>query len=179
LGDAIVRSASEGLSDLYLLHRPELRRFLVARTSSEADADDVLNDLWLKIAGATPGPIANGRSYLFKMANNLVLDRVREARRRDRRNADWTKHNYGIEAGNEEAIDDALGAEEMLIESDNLRRLADAIAALPFGAQRVLRMHKLDGLSHAEISARLGISKSAVEKHMATAMAHLRRLLTD
>jgi DNA-directed RNA polymerase specialized sigma24 family protein len=41
----------------------------------------------------------------------------------------------------------------------------------------VLRLHKFDGLSHGEVAARLGISKSAVEKHMAVAMAHLRRLL--
>jgi len=44
---------------------------------------------------------------------------------------------------------------------------------------RVLKMHKLDGLSHGEVAAQLGISKSAVEKHMAVAMAYLRRLLKD
>ena len=40
-------------------------------------------------------------------------------------------------------------------------------------------MHKFDGLSHAEIAARLGISRSGVEKHIAVAMVHLRRALKD
>ncbi len=40
-------------------------------------------------------------------------------------------------------------------------------------------MHKIEGLTHGEVAARLGISRSAVEKHMAVAMTHLRRLLAD
>jgi RNA polymerase sigma-70 factor (ECF subfamily) len=57
--------------------------------------------------------------------------------------------------------------------------LASAIAALPEGAGRAFRLHKIDGLSHAEVAAKLGISRSGVEKHIAVAMAHLRRMLGD
>jgi RNA polymerase sigma-70 factor (ECF subfamily) len=34
-------------------------------------------------------------------------------------------------------------------------------------------MHKFEGLSHPEIAARIGISRSTVEKHMGTALKHL------
>jgi RNA polymerase sigma-70 factor (ECF subfamily) len=40
----------------------------------------------------------------------------------------------------------------------------------------VLRLHKFDGLSHGEVAARLGISKSAVEKHTAEVSDSPRRL---
>ena len=73
--------------------------------------------------------------------------------------------------------DPTADAEQMLIEQEESKRLAAAIEQLPAGAQRVLRMHKLEGLGHAEVAVQLGISKSAVEKHMAAAMAHLRRRL--
>lgn len=157
--------------------RAELRRFLVARTGSEADADDLLNDLWIKVRQSHFGPIANSKSYLFRMANNIVLDRLREARRRERRESDWTASQHCSHALSAEVADTAADAEQALIEREEARRLADAIAQLPAGAQRVLRMHKLEGLSHGEVAQRLGITKSAVEKHMAVAMIHLRRLL--
>ena len=58
-------------------------------------------------------------------------------------------------------------------------KLVAAIAALPPAAGRAFRLHKLDGLSHADVARELGISRSGVEKHMATAIAFLRRALRD
>ena len=159
--------------------RVALRRFLVARTGSESDADDLLSELWLKAQGAATGPIANPASYLFRMANNLVLDRLREARRRSRRERDWTGELHGGQELAPEVADSSPSSEQQLIDREEARLLREAIAQLPAGAQRVLKLHKIDGLSHADAAARLGITKSAVEKHMAVAMAHLRRILRD
>ncbi|MCF2515206.1 RNA polymerase sigma factor [Sphingomonas sp. G124] len=169
----------QGLVGLLEERRAELRRFLVARTGSEADADDLLSELWIKVNTGQPGPIASPTAYLFRMANNLVLDRIREARRRERRESEWTADRHGLHSTLMEVSDSSPNAEQLMVESGEARRLADAIAQLPAGAQRVLRRHKLDGLSHGEVAAELGISKSAVEKHMAVAMNHLRRLLGD
>nr|WP_294850533.1 RNA polymerase sigma factor [uncultured Sphingomonas sp.] len=168
-----------GLSATYQLRKADLRRFLVARTGSEADADDLMSDLWIKISAANTGPIDNPASYLFRMANNLVLDRLREARRRVRRENEWSDDQHGRPRANVEIADPAPNAEQRMIMSHETARLRDAVAQLPEGAQRVLRMHKFEELSHGEIAARLGISKSAVEKHMAVAMTHLRRLFKD
>lgn len=172
-------ASNQGLLGVLEERRAELRRFLVARIGSEADADDLLNELWIKINTGTSGPVMNPASYLFRMASNLVLDRLREARRRARREEDWTAEQRGFAASSVEVADHAANAEQQMMESDEARRLTEAIAQLPAGAQRVLRRHKLDGLSHGEVAAELGISKSAVEKHMAVAMTHLRRLLGD
>jgi RNA polymerase sigma-70 factor (ECF subfamily) len=167
-----------GLTGILEARRGDLRRFLIARTGSEADADDLLSELWIKANSVQPGPVSNPGSYLFKMANNLVLDRLRETSRRQRREGDWIAEQRGSHALVEEPADPASSAEQMLIERDEQNRLTEAIDHLPARARRVLRMHKLEGLGHAEIAAQLGISKSAVEKHMALAMAHLRRILT-
>ncbi|MCL6684492.1 RNA polymerase sigma factor [Sphingomonas alba] len=159
--------------------RVALRRFLVARTGSESDADDLLSELWIKSQAGATGPIANPGSYLFRMANNLVLDRLREARRRSRRERDWTGEFHGDQDLALEIADTSPTSEQLLIEREEARHLREAIAQLPPGAQRVLKMHKIDGLSHAAVAESLGITKSAVEKHMAVAMAHLRRILRD
>jgi RNA polymerase sigma-70 factor (ECF subfamily) len=153
-----------------------LRRFLIARTGSEADGDDLLSELWIKVNSASPGPVANVKSYLFTMANNLVLDRLREARRRERRELDWTAERHG-DLHVAEVADASPSAEELLSNQQECRRLSEAIAQLPAGARRVLLLHKIEGASHGEIAVQLGITRSAVEKHMAVAMTHLRRLL--
>ncbi|MCH3756172.1 sigma-70 family RNA polymerase sigma factor, partial [Campylobacter coli] len=66
-----------------------------------------------------------------------------------------------------------------LIDREELARLSQAIETVPDGARRVFDLHKLKGLSHAEVAAQLGISHSGVEKHMAVAMKYLRRALAD
>ena len=81
---------ASGLTALIGRHRAELLRFLIARTGDRDEAEDLLQELWLRVRGSDPGPVANGRAYLFRVANNLVLDRVRERNRRVARDArDW------------------------------------------------------------------------------------------
>jgi RNA polymerase sigma-70 factor (ECF subfamily) len=54
-----------------------------------------------------------------------------------------------------------------------LALLTAAIAELNPQTQKIFRMHKFEGLSHPEVAAALGISRSAVEKHMMAALKHL------
>ena len=83
------RTDEAGLAALVSAHRADLRAFLSARCGDPAEADDLLQELWLKVAGLPSGPIANGRAYLFRVANNLVLDRVRARHRAMRRDRSW------------------------------------------------------------------------------------------
>lgn len=168
-----------GLESLYQLYRADLLRFLVARTGNPAEAEEIIQDLWFKVQTATSGPIENGRAYLYRMAQNLVLDRIRERKRRERRDRAWSDDHHGPAVPGAEVPDAAPTAEEELESRGEVARLAAAIRELPEGARRVLCLHKIDGLSHSEVAAQLGISRSGVEKHMAVAMKHLRRSLVD
>jgi RNA polymerase sigma-70 factor (ECF subfamily) len=166
-----------GLAALYLQHRAELTRFLTARTGDAEEAEDVAQEMWLKLQASTPGPVGNGRAYLYRVAQNIVLDRLRERGRRSRREMAWRNEIVGPGGG--EPTDPAPDPEAVAAEREIVARIASAIAALPEGAAQAFRLHKIDGLSHAEVAARLGISRSGVEKHIAVAMKHLRRLLSD
>lgn len=164
---------------MFEAHRAELLRFLVARTGNPAEAEDLIQELWLRTRRTPSGPVANGRAYLYRMANNLVLDLVRERRRREQREKVWHAEAFGDPAAAPEAADSRMDAERTIVEREEAALLASAIANLPEGARRAFRLHKIDGLSHAEVAARLGISRSGVEKHIALAMKHLRRALGD
>lgn len=166
------------LEALYGVYRPELLRFLTARTGDATEAEDIVQELWIKARQPAGAPVANGRAYLYRMAQNLVVDRLREKQRRTRRENVWSEERGGGKPGAEPA-DTALNAEQAMLDREETALLASAIATLPAGARQTFELHKIQGLSHGEVAAQLGISKSGVEKHMAVAMKYLRRAMMD
>lgn len=172
-------SVEAGLGALFTRHRAELLRFLTARCGTPEEAEDFLQDLWLKVATQATGPIANGRAYLFRMANNLVLDQIRSRHRAMRRDRAWLEETGGGAVEPEHRPDPAEPADEALARQQEAALLEQAISALPAGAQRALRLYRLDGHTQAEVAQIMGISRSGVEKHLAVAMKHLRNALAD
>lgn len=167
-----------GLSQVYADMRGELLRFLTSRLGDAGEAEEVVQELYLKVQNAPEGPIASPRAYLYRAAQNLALDRVRLRHRRMSRDGEWLASNH-LASPNGELVDGRVDAERLLEEQERSEALAAAIETIPPGAGRVFRMHKLQGISHAEIARRLGITRSGVEKHMAVAMAHLRKAMRD
>jgi len=164
-------SEASALVALYLEKRADLVRFFTARTGSAAEAEDIVQDMYLKVSRAGDADVSNGVAWLYRLGSNVLLDRVRGVQRAGRRDSEWRGAN-AVQVGSED-VDDSPAAEAAI---DARRRLAALIAALdqlPPQARRVFTLHKLEGLSHSEVAARLGISRSAVEKHV---MAALKRL---
>lgn len=170
---------AQGLESLYRAHRADLLRFLIARTADPSEAEDILQELWIKVKLPSGAPVANGRAYIYRMAQNLVVDRLRERQRRMRRERTWSDARAVHVPTSAEPADLAMNAEDVMLEREEKALLASTVAALPEGARRAFELHKIEGLSHSEVADRLGISKSGVEKHMAVAMKYLRRALLD
>lgn len=77
----------------------------------------------------------------------------------------------------ETAASSAPGVVQQVIARQELQRLELAIAQLPEGCRTVLLLRKVELLSHQEISERLGIAISTIEKQHARALRLLRALL--
>ncbi|MCB2079684.1 MAG: RNA polymerase sigma factor [Novosphingobium sp.] len=173
-------NAGGGLAGLFAQHRAELHRFLTARCGHVSEAEDLLQDLWIKLATLdTAGPIANGRAYLFRMANNLVLDRRRSQQRAMTRDRSWLDEEGHGSLPPEDRPDMSEPADEAIARRQEADMLHRAISELPSGAQRALKLYRLDGRNQAEVAQIMGISRSGVEKHLAVAMKHLRNSLAD
>ena len=172
-------SPNSGLAFLFQQHRAELARFLAARCGSPDDAQDLLQDLWIRLETHATGPIAHGRAYLFRMANNLVLDRARARQRAMRRDREWLELSAPAIRGAEDRPDPAPSAEQALVQAQEAEVVEAAIAALPPGAQRALRLCRIDGMGQADAARLMGISRSGVEKHLALAMKLLRKRFAD
>jgi RNA polymerase sigma factor (sigma-70 family) len=150
-----------GLEAVFMRSRPALLRFLKARGAGE-DGEDLLQELWMKASSAQTGPIAEPLSYLYRVANNLMLDRRRSEIRSARRDQDWSDSAMGTVPG----VSDEPSGERVLIARERLRRVQIALAALGERTETIFRRYRLDGVSQRDIAGELGISVSAVEKHL-------------
>ena len=143
-------------------HRAALLRYFIARRVPPEEAEDVLQDLVVKLESHASGPVAEPRAYLYRMAENLLLDRIRsEGRRRGREQA-WV----AAQAGAALDQDDRPSPERTLIAREQLALVSAALAALPERTSLVFRRYRIDGMPQREIATELGISLSAVEKHL-------------
>ena len=160
------------LIPVYLEQRDALSRFLRARLGSDTDIEDLLQDLYLKIASLDPGyAVAEPRAFLYRLASNLLLDRARSGRRARVRDTAWRQVAHHSEGADD--VNDSPSAETIVVDRQRLRGLLQALDTLPERTQSIFRMHKFDGLSYAEVAATLGITRSSVEKHMMTALRRL------
>ena len=153
--DASPALTESGLRALFLRERPALLRLLVVRLGSLHEAEDALQDAWLKLESAA-GPIANPTAYFFRMAHNAAVDRRRTALSQAVRDAHW----LGTQASAIEHPDQ----ETVLLARQRLRHIEAALAALPERVGQAFRMFRLENIPQKQIAQEMGLSRSAVEK---------------
>ncbi len=164
------------LFEHYLVQRDALKRFLMARLGVESEAEDLVQELYFRLDRAELSPeVENPVAYLYKMAFNLARDHRRERQRSHARDGQWVE-SQRIMIGTEPVADHAP-ADIAYEAKQDLARLVAALEDLSPHCRRVFMLHKFEGMSHAEIAAKVGISRSTVEKHMGTAIKHLLKRL--
>jgi len=159
------------LAAVYLERREDMRRFFLARLGGRGEVEDLVQELYLKVQAVTEEPIDNPPAYLYRLASNLMLDRLRRAKRTGERETEWRRNNHATVGTLDVA--DVPDAESAVIARQRLEKLSLALTTLSPVTQKVFRLHKFEGLTHAETATRMGISRSAVEKHVSLALSHL------
>lgn len=156
-----------GLQRTVLEERGRLLRFLAARGAGE-EAEDLLHELWEKVAANTHQPIAEPLSYLFRAAENLMRDVRRSKLSRERRQFDW---NEIAPSATEQPLGDRAA-----IAREELAEVRETLAALGLRIDAVFRKCRLEGIPQAQVAQELGISLSSVEKDLQKAYRALAEL---
>jgi RNA polymerase sigma factor (sigma-70 family) len=149
-----------------LPHEPALRLWLSRKRSVGIDVDDVIQEAYTVLAAReTTSDIRHPRAYLFRIAHSIVVRHIRRAR------------VVSIQAADEldgfDPADEAASPEQVTVDRDELRRLAEAIAAMPGQTRQAFILRRVQGLRQREIAARMGLSESTVEKHIARGVRFL------
>jgi RNA polymerase sigma-70 factor (ECF subfamily) len=158
-----------GLRAYFLRERPKLLRLLTARIGNSEDAEDVLQELWLRLSTMKSVPIAQPGGYIFRMANNIATDRYRSSLANERRESEWVE-TYG------QPGEVAPSIQAGMLASERLRQIDAAIAALPERTARIFRLYRYEDIPRRSIADMIGISVSAVEKHLHAAYRAIHRL---
>ncbi len=156
----------------YLEKRDVLLRYVAASCRDPGLAEDIIQDLYVKLSALETEPVVDNPSgYLFRMANNIYLNRLRALKSERTRDHAWQASSFESIGG--DAVADEPTPESRITGRQQMTRLKSAIDALPERTQAIFRLHKLDGLTQTQVAVRLGISISSVEKHLATALKTL------
>ena len=152
----------------YLERREELVRYFRVRLRSEEAARDLVQDIYLKLAGPIAPDIGNPGAYLYRLGANLMLDQIKQRGRTGRRETAWRELNTRVSGG--EDVADIPAADEALAARQQLAQIIAAVETVAPAAREAFRLHKLQGLIHQETATAMGISRSSVEKHIMTCL---------
>jgi len=139
-------------------------RMLSDRTEAEDVAQEAMLRLWRMAPGWQQGE-ARVATWLYRVASNLCLDRLRRSRPR----------GLGDVA---EPEDTTPGVVARMIEADRVLALDKALAALPDRQRQAVVLRHIEGLSNPEIAAVMDIGVEAVESLVARGKKGLAALLS-
>jgi RNA polymerase sigma factor (sigma-70 family) len=160
--------AIEALSKRF---RRPLQRFFEKRVRQPDEIEDLVQEVFVRLAAGGTLDLQSSQAYLFQIATNLLYDRHRRrvAHATDA-HVSYDEILHGGAAGTFSAEREALGQEAIAC-------LVAALYELPERTRDVFALHHFEDLPHEQIARRLGIAKSTVEKHMSRAGAHLLKRL--
>lgn len=150
----------------------ELLGFFMREVKDPHEAQDLVQQTFERmLARMRSGePVENARALLFEIARNLLIDRHRHLKVRQHDSDDQLLDMAGPSAHEPEAIYAGM---------QRARTLVATIERLPPRCRMAFVLHKIEGQSHAEVAATMGVSVNAVERHIMLAVAACRQALGE
>jgi len=155
-----------------------LMGFIRQRVKNDADAEDILQDVWYQFSNVINAqPIEQTSAWLYRVAKNKILDKHKKHKE------DLLDDLYKVE-NSEDATDliSMLMVEVTTPETAYLRnlfweQLRIALDELPEEQRQVFIWQELEDLSFDEISERTGVKFNTLVSRKRYAVLHLRKRL--
>jgi RNA polymerase sigma-70 factor, ECF subfamily len=153
--------------EVFERHRAPLTGLAYRMLASRADAEDVVQDAYLRWAGRKEAGVDDPRRYLAAIVTRLCLDRMKSARaRREVYVGPWLP---------EPVVDEALDAESASELADDLSvALMMALERLSPLERAAFLLHDVFDIDFAEVAQSLGRSEAACRQLAARARRHVR-----
>jgi RNA polymerase sigma factor (sigma-70 family) len=168
------------ISDEIAREGPRLRNFVRRRVADSADAEDILQDVFVELVESyrLPQQVEQVGAWLFRVARNRITDFFRKKR------PDALADVSGNDApeGDDIAIEDLLPSDEAGPEAAYARdvlleELDAALNELPPEQREAFVAHEIEGLSFKELATRTGVSMNTLLSRKRYAVLHLRERL--
>ena len=153
------------ISNYYITHRDELLTYVSARLGGRAEAEDVVQNVFLRLLTSTKLITEQTLPALvYTMAQHLIYDFYRH------RNCYNVYEHYIRQSGSDEVSADSVYSIQEMTE-----QLERGLARLPESCREVYRLHIYDGMKVSEISDFLGENYKNVEYRLGIARRSIRQ----
>jgi RNA polymerase sigma factor (sigma-70 family) len=158
---------AELVARLFREHNDALVSLLALRLRSLHDAKEVAQEAYVRLLqlDRSDGAISLLRSYLFRIASNLAIDRLRH------RNVRWHAA-AAVKAELFEEFTPRDNLERGLLAAEELNFVRKALAELPKPCQRAFWMHRAQGATVAQIAGTLNVTERMVRHHISRALVY-------
>lgn len=152
------------LTTAWTAHEPELRGWLRRRLANPAQADDLLQDLFLKALrqGERFCSVQNARAWLFEVARNTLADHLRVAR-----NTVELPDDLSAPADEADTVDTLTAC------------LPRVLSELSADDRDAITLCDLQGMSQADFAAARGLNLSAAKSRIQRARLRLKQRMTQ
>jgi len=168
------------ITELFAQERSRLRSFIRRRVPNEADAEDLLQDVFYEVVEAyrLTEPVQLWTAWMFRVARNRIVDLFRKRRLEPSGSGPVAVTDEGEELFLEDVLPspDAGPAQEYA-RGVLMRELEDALDELPEEQRDVFIAHELEGVSFKKIAERTGVKVNTLLSRKRYAVLHLRRRL--
>lgn len=159
----------EAFKVLFELYYNKLLYFAQSYISNKEDAEEIIQDVFVKIWEKRKRITTNINGYLFKTTKNACLDYLRSKRYKLAISDNMLQLEALI---NFHALSDKDSLS--VIEKELEQKILAGIELLPEKCKQVFVKSRIDGLKNSEISDELDISIKTVENHISKAIKHMR-----
>ncbi|WP_405595894.1 RNA polymerase sigma-70 factor [Streptomyces sp. NBC_01410] len=162
--------ATDTVTDVFEEHRPVLTGVAYRMLGRVADAEDVVQEAWLRWSAADRSEVREPRGYLVRITTRLAIDRLRQAQsRREAYVGPWLPEPLATDFGH--TVPDTA-EQAVLAESVSLAVLVVLEALSPL-ERAVFVLREAFGFPYAEIATTLDRSEAAVRQLAGRARRHV------
>ena len=156
-----LRGSRAHFLQVFLSQRSQMEALVSRRVGCRATAADLVQDLFLRFWRRPLVQIEELSTYLLRCAGNIAIDHLRSEGARVRVSEGWLPEQQDNQGSEPQA---ALEA------GNDLRHVEAALRSLPQRTRQIFLLNRIHGRKYAEIAKVMGLSQSAVEKHMMRAL---------
>lgn len=157
--------AEPDFDQLNRTYRPALMAYFLRRLRNHAEAEDMTQDVFVRLAKSDRSAMRSAEAYIFQIAANLLRDRARREKHRfEYRGELQAQDGLGV---------DTIDPDRILASQQAVTALATALADLPDLTRRIFICHRLEAIGRPAIAEAFSLSESAVDRHLAKATAFL------
>lgn len=154
------------LADFAGRSRPALLRYFGRRGLNRDEAEDAAQEVFLRLSRHPDfSSLDSAEGYLFETAATVAVDHYRRERVR------WSDRHTAYDEATHAQPD--LSAHRVVEARQELALVLSVLREMPERTRHVVALARLEHMRHAEIARRLGISVSAVEKHLVKGLKRL------